>query len=471
MKKTFFIGLLTACFFVPGSYAQTAKTPEWAKETKEHKEKRLEWWTNDRFGMFIHWGLYALPARHEWVRHNERTKDADYQKYFEHFNPDLYNPAEWAKKAREAGMKYVVITTKHHEGFCLFDSKYTDYKATNTPYGKDLIKMLCDAFRAEGIRVGFYYSLIDWHHPDFPLDWMHPECPKLPGRSTFQPRDADIEAMDSINKTRDIKKYQQYMKNQLTELLTNYGQIDELFLDFSYREKGRNEWDSEGLLKLIRKLQPQIIVDDRLDLNDTEWGWDFKTPEQEMPAEWVQWENPETKEKVRVPWETCQTFSGSWGYYRDETSWKNCRQLLTLLIETVSKGGNLLLNVGPTARGTFDSRANDALAGMGKWMQVNSRSIYGCTEAPADFARPANTLLTYNPKSGTLYLHVFNWPTFKSLTLSGYKGKIKYAQLLNDASEVKFRERDGNVILELPLAKPDTEIPVIELFLNTAPES
>jgi alpha-L-fucosidase len=467
MKRTFFISLLTACFLLPTAVsAQDKKTPDWAKETKEQKEKRLEWWTNDRFGMFIHWGLYALPARHEWVRHNERTSDADYQKYFEHFNPDLYNPADWAKKAKEAGMKYVVITTKHHEGFCLFDSKYTDYKVTNTPYGKDLIKMLCDAFRAEDIRVGFYYSLIDWHHPDFPIDWMHPACPKLPGRSTFLPKDADTAAMDSINKTRDIKKYQQYMKNQLTELLTNYGQIDELFLDFSYHEKGRNEWDSEGLLKVIRKLQPQIIVDDRLDLNDTEWGWDFKTPEQSMPEEWVTWENPETKEKVRVPWETCQTFSGSWGYYRDETSWKNNRQLLTLLIETVSKGGNLLLNVGPTARGTFDSRANDALAGMGKWMQVNSRSIYGCTEAPAEFERPANTLLTYNPKANTLYVHVFNWPTFKSISLKGFKGKVKYAQLLNDASEIKFRERDDNVTLELPLAQPDTEIPVIEIFLK-----
>jgi alpha-L-fucosidase len=464
MKKIFLLSLM-ACFLLGNAAAQEKKTPAWAKETKEQKEKRLEWWTNDRFGMFIHWGLYALPARHEWVKHNERIKDADYQKYFEHFNPDLYNPTEWAKKAKEAGMKYVVITTKHHEGFCLFDSKYTDYKAPNTPCGKDLIKLLCDAFRAEGLRVGFYYSLIDWHHPDFPYDPLHPECPRLKGShgGGFQ---ADTEAMNEANKTRDIKKYQQYMKNQLGELLTNYGPIDELFLDFSYGDKGHKDWDSEGLLKHIRSLQPQIIVDDRLDLNDTEWGWDFKTPEQTMPAEWPTWENPETKEKIRVPWETCQTFSGSWGYYRDETSWKNNRQLLTLLIEVVSKGGNLLLNVGPTARGTFDYRAINRLEGMGRWMAVNSRSIYGCTQAPDEYAKPANSLLTWNPKSKTLYIHLFNWPTFQSLTLPGYKGKVKYAQLLNDASEIRFRENGDNVELSLPLAQPDTEIPVIELFLN-----
>ncbi|MDR1562110.1 MAG: alpha-L-fucosidase [Dysgonamonadaceae bacterium] len=445
--------------------AQERKTPDWAKESPEEKEKRLEWWTNDRFGMFIHWGLYALPARHEWVQHNERTSSADYRKYFEHFNPDLYNPAEWAKKAKEAGMKYVVITTKHHEGFCLFDSKYTDYKVTNTPYGKDLIKPLADAFRAEGLRVGFYYSLIDWNHPDFTLDNMHPECPKVKN-SRSDKFVMDTIAANELNKKRDIKKYQQYMKNQITELMTNYGQIDELFLDFSYGGKGHKEWDSEGLLKLIRKLQPQIIVDDRLDLNNTKWGYDFVTPEQVMPSKWETRKDPSTGEYVRVPWETCQTFSGSWGYYRDETSWKSIPQLISMLIEVVGKGGNLLLNVGPTARGTFDYRANDRLQGLGRWMEVNSRSIYGCTQAPDELKRPANTLLTYNPKTRILYIHVLNWPTFKALTLEGYKGKIKYAQILNDGSEVLFRERNENVELSLPLAKPDTEIPVIEVFLN-----
>jgi alpha-L-fucosidase len=429
-------------------------TPAWAKETKEQKEKRMEWWTNDRFGMFIHWGIYALPGRHEWVKHNEKITDEAYQKYFDHFDPDLYNPKEWAAKAREAGMKYVVVTTKHHDGFCLFDSKYTDFKVTNTPYGKDLIKPLVDAFRAEGIRVGFYYSLIDWHHPDFTYDGIHPNGP------------SDPQERKAANAKRDMKKYQQYMKNQMTELLTQYGRIDELFLDFSYPSetgKGHLDWDAEGLLKLIRQLQPDILVDNRLDLEHTDWGWDFVTPEQFMPKEWP------TVRGQRAPWETCQTFSGSWGYYRDEYSWKSVHQLIVMLIETTSKGGNLLLNVGPTARGIFDDRANERLEGIGKWMKIHSRSIYGCTQAPDEFETPQNCLLTYNPATKRLYIHVLEWP-FNALHLPGFKGKFKYAQMLNDASEIKFRSQSepgaNDVTLSLPVKHPDVDVPVIELFLE-----
>ncbi|MDR3193795.1 MAG: alpha-L-fucosidase, partial [Tannerella sp.] len=164
MKRNVCVWVMSIALLTSG-FVSAQERPAWAKETKEQKEKRMAWWRHDRFGMFIHWGLYALPARHEWVKHHEKIADEVYQQYFEHFDPDLYNPKEWAAKAREAGMKYVVITTKHHEGFCLWDSKYTDFKVTNTPYGKDLIKPFVEAFRAEGIRVGFYYSLIDWHHP------------------------------------------------------------------------------------------------------------------------------------------------------------------------------------------------------------------------------------------------------------------------------------------------------------------
>jgi alpha-L-fucosidase len=451
MKKGFLFLLMITCF--GNVFSQSANTPSWAKETREQKEKRLEWWTNDRFGMFIHWGIYALPARHEWVKYNERISNEDYQRYFDNFNPDLYNPKEWAKKAKDAGMKYVVLTTKHHDGFCLWDSKYTDYKATNTPYGKDLVRLLVDAFRAEGIRIGFYYSLIDWHHPHFTYDWMHPNRPK-------------DEEMAKVNEKRDMNIYRKYMKDQLTEILSNYGQIDELFLDFSYGEKdgkpgkGHNEWDSEGLIKLIRSLQPQIIIDDRADMKDTEWGWDYATPEQNMPREWP------TENGKRVPWEICQTFSGSWGYYRDEHSWKSPHQLVLILVEAVSKGGNLLLNVGPTARGTFDDRANDRLDGIAKWMKLHNRSIYGCTQAPEEFKVPDNCFLTYNPKTKRLYLHVLEWPIFQSLFLPGYGGKIKYAQLLNDASEVRYRTNDGNITLSLPAGRPDVEVPVIELFLE-----
>ncbi|MDH8702194.1 alpha-L-fucosidase [Dysgonomonadaceae bacterium PH5-43] len=436
-------------------------TPSWAKESKEQKAERLSWWTNDRFGLFIHWGVYAMPARHEWVKRNERISDEKYNMYTEYFNPDLYDPTEWAKKTKEAGMKYVVFTTKHHDGFCMWDTKHTDYKITNTPYGKDVLKPFVDAFRAEGIRVGLYYSLIDWHHPDFTVDNVHPLWTN------------DKSQLEKLNEGRDMNRYRQYMKDQLTELLSDFGQIDELFLDYSYpgeNGKGYLDWDSEGLLKVIRKLQPQIIVDNRMDMDHTSWGWDFVTPEQFMPKEWP------TVNGEKEYWETCQTFSGAWGYYRDEYSWKSVHQLIVMLIETVSKGGNLLLNVGPTARGVFDDRANNRLEGIGKWMKFHSSSIYGCTQAPDEFEAPNNCMLTYNPTTNRLYVHVLEWP-FKSLHFKNLKGKVKYIQLLNDNSELRYRTQtrgggnmaelsgENDIIISLPVEKPNVEVPVIEIIL------
>jgi len=431
-------------------------------ETPEQKEARMKWWTDARFGMFIHWGLYALPGRHEWVKKYERMTNEEYQKYFEMFNPDLYNPREWAKMAKQAGMKYAVITSKHHEGFCLFDSKVTDYKATNTPARRDLLKEWVEAFRAEGLGVGFYYSLIDWHHPQYTIDRNHPQSANTE------------EEYAKLNQGRDMNIYRQYLKDQVREILTQYGKIDIIWLDFSFANtkfgKGRKDWDSENLLKMVRQLQPQIIVNDRLDLMDVEGGWDFRTPEQFKPREWVKMNGK------RVPWETCQTFSGSWGYFRDEMTWKNTKQLLVLLIETVSKGGNLLLNVGPTARGVFDYRAQERLKDMGAWMQTNNPSIYGCTQAPDEFKAPDHSLLTYNPKSKRLYVHLLDWP-MGQIVLEGYADKVKYAQLLHDASEVRMsvrkdtawiseESRTNDLVLRLPMLKPNMEIPVLELFLK-----
>ena len=445
---------LTACLMTVLLIISQVTPAQLPKETEAEKIQRMKWWTESRFGMFIHWGLYALPARHEWVKNYERMTNEQYQKYFELFNPDLYNPREWARMAKDAGMKYVVLTAKHHEGFCLFDSKYTDYKATNTPIKKDLIKEYVEAFRAEGLKVGFYYSLIDWHHPDYTIDRNHPQR---------QESDAEYER---LNKGKDMNKYREYMKNQVRELLTNYGEISIIWFDFSFpgkNGKGQADWDSENLLKLARSLQPGIIVDDRLDLKDVEGGWDFTTPEQYKVDKW-----PEYNGK-KIPWETCQTFSGSWGYYRDETSWKSPAQLIELLVESVGKGGNLLLNVGPTARGTFDNRAQERLKSMGEWMKYNGRAIYGCTEAPSDFKAPANTLLTYNPVTKRLYIHLLAYPMGR-INLSGMADKVKYVQFLHDASEIRFSRGNGenanDISLNLPILQPAVEIPVLEVFLK-----
>ncbi|NLO02336.1 MAG: alpha-L-fucosidase [Bacteroidales bacterium] len=456
MKKIVSVLILTLLI----GHSAISQNKIW-NETETQKAERLKWWTDARFGMFIHWGSYAQAARHEWVKKRERIPDDEYQKYFEVFDPDLFDPSEWAKKAKAAGMKYAVITSKHHEGFCMFESAFTDYDVINTPYGKDIIKEWVDAFRTEGLGIGFYYSLIDWHHPEYTIDRVHPQS------VTTQAE------YDELNKDRDMAVYREYLKNQVREILTKYGKIDILWLDYSFPGqfgKGRDDWGSVELVKMVREIQPEIIINDRADLKDYWGGWDFTTPEQYKVESW-----PEIDGK-KIPWETCQTFSGSWGYYRDEHTWKDKKQLLVLLIESVSKGGNLLLNVGPTARGTFDHRADEALADMGEWMKFNSRSVYGCTQAPAEFEVPDNTILTYNPDTKRLYIHLLDYP-LTNFRLPGYKGKVKYAQFLHDASELLITSPYGHHMqgsistendlnLRLPVNKPHVEIPVIELILE-----
>ncbi|MBQ8147027.1 MAG: alpha-L-fucosidase [Clostridia bacterium] len=424
-----------------------------------------EWFKNDRFGMFIHWGLYAMPARNEWIKHIECLTDEKYDKYFKYFNPDLYDAKDWARQAKAAGMKYAVLTTKHHEGFCMFDTQYTDYKCTNTPAGRDLVKEYVEAFRAEGIKIGFYYSLIDWHHPDFTIDAIHP-------------RRYDKDAQEQ-NQGRDMKRYAEYMRNQVTELLTNYGKIDILWFDFSYTKpdpnfpawmkgKGKDDWESEKLIALARKLQPGIIIDNRSDLEQDLW-----TPEQYQMLEWVK--HPESGELVT--WEACQTFSGSWGYYRDETSWKSPKMLIEMLVNTVCIGGNLLMNVGPTARGYFDHRAEKALKVYADWMKVNGRSIYGCTMAEPEFKAPRGTRLTQSEDGKRLYIHLVEYP-YAFLEFDGLADKIDYAQFLHDGSEILYTidsvdhfseahtQKAGLVAFKIPQQIPDMIVPVIEVFLK-----
>jgi len=424
-----------------------------------------EWFRKDRFGMFIHWGLYAMPARNEWIKHIECITDEKYDKYFKYFNPDLYDPKDWARQAKAAGMKYAVLTTKHHEGFCMFDTKYTDYKCTNTQAGRDLVREYVDAFRAEGIKVGFYYSLIDWHHPDFTIDAIHPRR-----------YDKDAEQQ---NEGRDMKRYAEYMRNQVTELLTNYGKIDILWFDFSYpnadpnypawmKGKGKDDWESEKLIALARELQPGIIIDNRSDLEQDLW-----TPEQYQMLEWVR--HAESGELVT--WEACQTFSGSWGYFRDETSWKSPKMLIEMLVNTVCIGGNLLMNVGPTARGYFDHRAEKALKVYADWMRVNSRSIYNCTMAEPEFKAPRGTRLTQSEDGKRLYIHLIEYP-YAFLEFEGLGDKIDYAQFLHDGSEILYTidevahfsegrtSKKGLVAFKIPQQIPDMIVPVIEVFLK-----
>jgi alpha-L-fucosidase len=414
------------------------------------------WFVHDRFGMFIHWGLYALPSRHEWVQSNELIAPDDYvTRYFNRFNPHKYDPGEWAAAARDAGMKYVVLTSKHHEGFCLWDSAYTDYKVTNTPYGQDLLKPYVEAFRAEGLKVGFYYSLIDWHHPEFPIDIFHPL--------------RDHPEAAKLNKARSVEIYAEYLHHQIEELLTQF-EPDILWADFSYPDreykglpgKGRADWQSEKLLAMIRRLSPKIIINNRLDLPVAA---DIYTPEQIQPTEWVKVDGEP------VVWEACQTFSGSWGYHRDESTWKSPGQLIRMLINTVALGGNLLMNVGPTSLGTLDQRTHDALGVYRDWMALHREAVYGCTQSK--FTAPQDCRLTQN--GNKVYVHVYAWP-FKFIHLEGLGGKVAYARFLHDGSEVDIHMPEWELgqldidpsiqILSLPIQKPNVVVPVIELTLQ-----
>jgi alpha-L-fucosidase len=341
----------------------------------------------------------------------------------------------------------------------------TDYSVRATPYGRDLIGPFVEAVRAAGLKVGFYHSLLDWHHPDFAVDDFHP----LRGRS-------DVPA---LNAGKAGNRYREYLHGQVRELLTRYGKIDYLFFDFSYEDgtipessvlpgKGPAFWGSAELLAMVRELQPGIVVNDRLGIPG-----DFITPEQYQPA------GPMSANGKPIVWEACQTLNGSWGYDRDNLDYKPVDLLIRMLVDGVSKDGNMLLNVGPTARGNFDPRATELLGGVGDWMRLHSRSIYGA--GSSTLTPPADA--RYTQRGDRLYLHLFAWP-FQHVHLPGMAGRVEYAQLLNDGSEVGLislppgsqastihpgGQPEGTLTLKLPVQRPDVAVPVVELFL--APET
>lgn len=412
----------------------------------------------DRFGMFIHWGLYAIPARGEWVRSPEEITIEEYQQYFDEFDPYAYDPKEWARLAKRAGMKYAVMTAKHHDGFCMFDSQYTDYKCTNTRAGRDLIREYIEAFRAEGLKVGIYYSIIDWHHPDYPAygDRQHP--------------------MRANEAFRDVKhnfnNYLEYMHNQVREILTNYGTIDLLWFDFSYDDMTGEKWQATKLMEMIRSLQPHVIVDNRLggDLKLSDppvYAGDFVSPEQIIPPEGV------TNEEGRLlPWEACITLNRHWGYCSADHDYKSPKTVIRTLAECVSKGGNLLLNVGPDARGRIPKESVEILNAVGEWMEKNSDSIYGCTIA--DFPKPEWG--RYTQKGKKLYAHVLE-RGIGPMGFVGLGGKVRSARLLCDGSELVMSMpwmatqhvagSERNVFITFPSAElPDDLDTVVEFELE-----
>lgn len=412
----------------------------------------LDWFVHDRFGMFLHWGIFSVAARHEWVQSREQTPAEAYAKYMTYFDPDLYDPAAWARLAKRAGMKYAIITAKHHDGFAMWDTQVSDFKVTNAPAGRDVLREWVDAFRAEGLKVGFYFSVIDWHHPDYTVDAPHPL------------RNGD---WDALNQGRDMARYREFMHAQVRELVTNYGTLDVLWFDWTPPQKSAEDWGAEALTRMVREAQPGIILNDRIGYPE---GADIVTPEEYQAKSWP------TRNGERVTWESCQTMNGSWGYYRDNLNFKSPDVLIQLLIDTVSKGGNLLLNVGPTARGEIQETDVHTLEVLGEWMRRHGRAIYGATAADG-YTAPSNCRLTC--RGDRIYVHILNWP-MSHIYLEGFASKVEYAQFLHDGSEVRFKNADpnavpqntdmaedaGDCILSIPVVRPNVLVPVVELFMK-----
>lgn len=388
--------------------------------------KRMEWFKNDRFGMFIHWGLYSIPARGEWIRSTEKMSIEDYEQYFREFNPENFEPEKWAKLAKEAGMKYAVLTAKHHDGFCLFDSKFTNYKSTNTISGRDFVREYLEAFRKEGIKVGLYFSLIDWHHPDYP----HYNDMNHPMRAN--------EEYEGI--AHNFDNYLEYMHAQIKELCTNYGKLDMMWFDFSYGDMKGEKWQATKLMEIVRTYQPDIIVDNRLEVsgegfgsiatkNPTPYSGDYVSPEQIIPPNGLF-----DEEGNELAWEACITMNDNWGYTALDKNFKPASTIIKKLVECVSKNGNMLLNVGPDANGRIPKESVQILKEIGSWMKYNSKSIYGCKAS--SLPKPENGRITQSGKK--LYYHIME-NSIGYIPLYGINpNEVEKIRLLCDGTELKI---------------------------------
>ncbi|HEY3267590.1 MAG TPA: alpha-L-fucosidase [Armatimonadota bacterium] len=393
---------------------------------------RTKWWRDARFGMFIHWGLYAIPADGEWRMYEHKQSPQDYEKYAAQFNPVNFNARKWVKAAKDAGMKYIVITSRHHDGFSMFDTKLTNYSIVRaTPFARDPMKDLAAECKRQGIRFCFYHTIMDWHNPDY-----------LPRREW----EKESRPVDGASLDRYIRGF---LEPQIRELLTNYGPIGGIWFDGGW-EHSAEELHSQEILDLIHSLQPATLVNDRTNLPA-----DYATPEQTIPA------NGYPGGRL---WETCMTMNDHWGYARDDHNWKSPEDLVRKLSDIASKGGNFLLNVGPNELGEFPPDATERLAAVGQWMKVNGDAIYGTSRSP--FKR-----LSFDGrctrKGNRLYLHVFNWPA-DGLRVEGLKTPVVSARALDGKQRLTISDAEGVISISRP-ARIDPIATVVELRLSGEP--
>jgi alpha-L-fucosidase len=403
----------------------TAAPRQAALAAERSRARRLQWWRDAKFGMFVHWGLYSVLGRHEWVMENEGIPIGEYERLADRFVPKPNAARAWAALARRAGMKYMVMTTKHHEGFCHFDSKLTDYCAPKRAANRDLVREYVDAARAEGLRVGFYYSLMDWHHPD----------------------GARCETDEAAR-----RRFVEYIHGHIRELLTNYGKVDILWYDVSWPLDVKG-WESERMNEMVFQLQPDILVNNRNKLEG-----DFSTPEQRIQAE-----------QGDRAWEACMTMNGSWGYHAADDAWKTPKDIVNNLITCARDGGNYLLNVGPAADGSIPQPSVDILSRVGEWMSTHGETIYGAERCPATRSNYAN----FTRKGRTLFVHVRYWPG-ETVTVAGLRNKVLSASLVGSgtaARPVRFDQDEYRVrFVGLPERAPDSLITTLAVECDGEPK-
>jgi alpha-L-fucosidase len=423
------------------------------------RDERMQWWRQARFGMFIHWGMYAVPAGEykgqrskeigEWIMSWANIPRREYEQFAPQFNPTRFDAAQWVKTAKDAGMKYIIITSKHHDGFAMFDSAVSDYNIVSaTPYKRDPMRALADEANRQGLKFGFYYSIMDWHHPS--------QYVKAAGK--------DETAGHGKTEMRDGQKdvYVKYMKAQLRELVTKY---DPAVLWFD------GEWvdwwtepDGRDLYQYVRSLKPNILINNRvgkgrngmqgLNKGDQQYAGDFGTPEQQIPAGGVQ----------GVDWESCMTMNDTWGFKSYDDHWKSVETLVHNVIDTASKGGNYLLNVGPTAEGLIPAPSVERLAGIGAWMAVNGDAIYGTGAGPFKTPLPWGRATA---KAGKVYLHVFDWPAGGTLAVPGYTERVARAYLMADPkTRLRTKSDAAGLTIQVPSAAPDPVASVVVLEIG-----
>jgi len=421
------------------------------------QDTRMDWWREARFGLFIHWGLYAIPAGEwngntnygEWILTSAQIPVSTYEEFVPQFNPVDFDADEWVLAAKAAGMKYIVITSKHHDGFALFDSAVSDYDVMATPFKRDIMKELADACDRHGLKMCWYHSIMDWHHPDY-----------LPRRG-WEDRPSD---------GADYDRYVDYMFAQVEELLTKYGPIGVMWFDGEWEGTWNHEY-GQRLYDLCRELQPNVIVNNRVDKGrggmagmNTGPGFagDFGTPEQEIPATGM----------PGVDWESCMTMNHHWGYNKNnDAGYKSSTDLIHKLCDIASKGGNFLLNIGPTAEGTFPQLSLDRLQTIGGWMDVNGEAIHGTSASPFSDLPWGRCTMKESGDTTILYFHVFDWPSDGRLVVPGIGNKVIKAGLLADP-EHRFAalEVEGNVVFRmLPDQAPDEHVSIIKLAVEGAP--